>query len=377
MNINTKLAQAGIVADEASGAISTPIYQTATFISRKGVAKQFEYTRTSNPTRDVLEKIMADIECGAGGCAFASGMAAITAVMSLFSSGDRIIASEDLYGGTFRLFGSILNKFGITVTYADTTSIDKIEKEIDGTVKALFIETPSNPTMKIADIKAVADFARAKGLKCIVDNTFMTPYFQRPIELGADIVVHSGTKFLGGHNDTLCGIVVCADEADFEQIRFIQNTTGGVLSPHDSWLILRGLKTLSVRLDRAQSNAEKIAEWMLSRNEISEVYYPGIDGFNGKNIHDKQSSGNGAMLSFRTKDAATAEQLIYGCRVIRFAESLGGVETLVTRPSTQTHSFMPEDLRERLGITDTLLRLSVGIEDSGDLISDLENSLEA
>ncbi len=377
MNINTTLAQAGIIDDESAGAISTPIYQTATFICRKGVEKKYEYTRTGNPTREALEKVMADIEGGAGSCAFSSGMAAVTAVMSLFSSGDRIIASDDLYGGTFRLFGSVFNRFGITITYADTTDLDAIEKAIDKTVKAIFIETPSNPTMKIADIKSIAEFAGKRKLKCIVDNTFMTPYFQKPVELGADIVVHSGTKFLGGHNDTLCGIVVCASADDYEQIKFIQNTTGGVLSPHDSWLILRGIKTLGVRLDRAQANSEKIAHWLLGRKEIKDVYYPGIDGFKGKSIHGKQSSGNGVMLSFRTRDAAIAEKLIYGCRVLRFAESLGGVETLITRPSTQTHSFMPEELRARLGITDTLLRLSVGIEDAADLIDDIKRTLEA
>jgi cystathionine gamma-synthase len=271
----------------------------------------------------------------------------------------------------------VFSRFGITVVYSDTSRLEEIERSIDKSTKAIFIETPTNPTMKIADLRGISALAKTKGLCLIVDNTFMTPYFQRPIELGADIVLHSGTKFLGGHNDTLCGVAVCADMDKHERIRFIQNTTGGVLSAFDSWLIIRGLKTLSLRMERSQNNADTIARWMIKRKEIFDVNYPGLPNFPGREIHMRQSSGSGSIISFRLRDGAIANSLINRCKVIRFAESLGGVESLVTRPSTQTHSFMPVSLRESLGITDAFLRLSVGIEDVSDLIIDLEQAMES
>jgi cystathionine gamma-synthase len=376
MDIKTRLAQAGILEDEVTGAVSAPIYQTATFIHRSGMKNDYEYSRTANPTRRVLEKAITALEGGYRGFAFSSGMAAITAVLSIFRSGDRIIASDDLYGGTYRLFERIFSRFGINVNYVDTSDPEGVRASIDSSVKALFIETPSNPTMKITDLRAMAAIAREHGLKLIVDSTFMTPVLLRPIELGAHIVIHSGTKYLGGHNDTLCGIAVCADAADSENISFIQNTTGAVLSPFDSWLVLRGLKTLALRVERAQYNAEKIARWLGTRGEVTDVFYPGLADFKGADIHFGQCSGAGGMIAFRLKDKALADSVISNCGVIRFAESLGGVETLVTRPSTQTHSFMPEELRSGLGITYSLLRLSTGIEEVHDLILDLKKALE-
>ncbi|MGO8944868.1 MAG: trans-sulfuration enzyme family protein [Syntrophobacteraceae bacterium] len=378
MKIETILAHAGLCTDQLTGAISTPIYQTATFRHPAvGVSTGFDYSRTINPTRQALEKAMAELKKGDRGFAFSSGMAAITAVLMLFSSGDHLIVSDDLYGGTYRIFEKNFKQFGLTVTYCDTSNAGLVQEAIiPGSTRALFIETPTNPLMKITGLGEIMALADSKRLLTIVDNTFMTPYLQRPLEFGIDIVVHSGTKFLGGHNDVLAGTVVTRSPELSDKIGFIQNSTGGVLGPQDSWLVLRGLKTLALRIEKQQENAQEIAEWLAAQNgKVKEVYYPGLSAHPGHRIHEKQSTGFGAMLSFRVPDSAWAETIINRCKLITFAESLGGVETLITYPVRQTHSDIPAEIREKIGVTDDLLRLSVGIEHVEDLIEDLEQAM--
>lgn len=377
MKIETILAHAGLCTDQATGAVSTPIYQTATFRHPAvGVSTGYDYSRTINPTRQVLEEIMASLENGDRGFAFASGMAAITAVLMLFSSGDHLIVSDDLYGGTYRVFEKIFKQFGLSVTYADTSITERVrEAVIPGRTRAIFIETPSNPLMKITDLEEVVALAGSKGLLTIVDNTFMTPYLQRPLEFGVDIVVHSGTKYLGGHNDVLAGTVVARTRELSDRIGFIQNSTGGILTPQESWLVVRGLKTLALRIEKQQENARRIAEWLVQNSRVKQVLYPGLPDSPGYSIHRKQCAGFGAMLSFRVPDAAWAERTINRCEIITFAESLGGVETLITYPVKQTHGDIPPEIREKIGVTDDLLRLSVGIENAEDLIEDLERAL--
>ncbi|MBI4979599.1 MAG: aminotransferase class I/II-fold pyridoxal phosphate-dependent enzyme [Spirochaetes bacterium] len=377
MDIRTRTAHAGLCSDEHTGAVSTPIYQSATF-RHPGVGQStgFDYSRTANPTRSVLEETLASLEGGDKAFAFSSGMAAITAVLSIFSKGDHIIVSDDLYGGTYRLFETVFKRFGITASYVDTSRPDAVLGAVTVNTKAVFIETPTNPMMKITDIRAIAGISHESNALLIVDNTFMTPYLQRPIHCGADIVVHSGTKYLGGHNDVLSGIIVCARKELSERIGFIQNATGGVLSPFDSWLLLRGIKTLAIRMDRAEENAQRVSDALLAHPLVTGVYYPGRLTSASDSTHRSQASGYGAMLSFRVKTRAIAERLIQKVRVISFAESLGGVESLITFPMVQTHADIPAAMREKIGITDTLLRLSVGIESSDDIIEDLKQALE-
>jgi cystathionine beta-lyase/cystathionine gamma-synthase len=379
MKIETILAHAGLCTDEITGALSTPIYQTATFRHPAvGVSTGYDYSRTINPTRQVLEKAMAELEKGDRGFAFASGMAAITAVLMLFSSGDHLIVSDDLYGGTYRVLETSFRQLGLEITYVDTSDVARIrESIIPGKTKALFIETPTNPLMKITDLVEMKGLADSKGLLTIVDNTFMTPCLQRPIEFGVDIVIHSGTKYLGGHNDVLAGAVVARSRELSDRIGYIQNSTGGVLGPLDSWLVLRGLKTLALRVEKQQQNAQKIAQWLAQNGAVKKVYYPGLADHPGHLIHKKQCSGFGAMLSFRVSNAALAERIINRSKLITFAESLGGVETLITYPVKQTHGDIPREIREKIGVTDDLLRLSVGIEHVDDLIEDLEQATAA
>ena len=378
MKIESILAQAGVLRDETFGALSTPIYQTATFRHPSfGVSTGYDYSRTSNPTRKVLEDTIAVLENGNSTFAFSSGMAAISAVLSIFKTGDHIIISDDLYGGTYRIFESVFSNFGLKSDYVNTSSIEEISSKINPSTKAVFIETPTNPMMKITDIKAVAAFAKKNNLLTIVDNTFMTPYYQKPLDLGADIILHSGTKYLSGHNDILCGFAVVKDYGLSEKIAFIQNAVGAVLSPNDSWLALRGLKTLAIRLERSQENALRISEWLCGNNLVSRVYYPGDSSHEGYAVHRTQSTGSGSMVSFRVRDGLFAEKIINNVRLICFAESLGGVESLITYPYIQTHGAIPEEIRKRNGITDDLLRLSVGIEDVDDLITDLNNAFTA
>jgi len=375
-SIETILSHAGLLSDLSTGAISTPIYQTATF-GHPGLGKTtgYDYSRTANPTRTVLEKLLAELECGAGASTFASGMAAIASLQVLFKPGDKVLISDDLYGGTYRLFEKVFKPWGLETGYVDFSDYSEVGKNTDPSVRAFFIESPSNPLMKIADLQKIIGFAKARNILVIVDNTFMTPYCQRPIVLGADVVVHSGTKYLCGHNDTLFGVVVSKDAEIAEKIAFTQNATGGIVSPFDSWLAIRGMKTLAIRLDRAQENASKISQWLTNHTKVCQVYFPGLKTHPGRKIHFKQATGPGAIISFKLSNSKNAARVINNVKTITFAESLGGVESLITYPVTQTHADIPETIRKKIGVTDDLLRLSVGIENCDDLIADLEQAI--
>ena len=353
------------------GAISYPIYQTATFAHPAvGESTGYDYSRLQNPTREHVENVVAALEEGACALAFSSGMAAISALMEMFRPGDHLIVDADLYGGSIRLFEHITRKNGIEFTRVNCNE-EELEPFITGRTRAVFIETPTNPMMNVTDIRELANTAKRHGLLLIVDNTFLSPYFQNPLKLGADIVVHSGTKFLGGHNDTIAGFVVTNDEAVGEELRFIIKTTGAGLSPFDSWLILRGIKTLAVRMERAQENAGKLSCWL---EIIKKVIYPGLPSHPGYEIMKKQCSGFGTMLTFETESKNAALAILKNVRLISFAESLGGTETLITYPITQTHADVPENVRQKNGITDCILRMSVGIEKIEDIIADLNNA---
>lgn len=362
--------------DKETGAISYPLYLSATF-KHSGLNEStgYDYSRLQNPTREEAEKTIAILENGKEALAFSSGMAALTACVHLFKPGDHVILSEDLYGGTFRLFNDIYNVYGIESTFVDTSKEAEIISAIKDNTKCIFIETPSNPLMRITDIKAVVDICKKYNFISIIDNTFLTPYYQKPLTLGADLVVHSGTKYLGGHNDVLAGFIVANNESLIEKLRIIQRSTGATLSPFDSWLILRGLKTLHIRMDRAEENAIKVANWLKSNKNVDKVYYVGLKEHEGFDINKLQSTGFGSMISFRVKDESIVSKILSGVKVISFAESLGGVETLITYPHTQTHSEMPVEIKDRLGVDEYLLRLSIGIENIDDLIKDLENVL--
>ena len=362
---------------DLTGAISFPIYQSATFVHPElGISTGFDYSRLKNPTREQLEKVVASLEKGIDAVAFSSGMAAITALMEIFKPGDHIITDADLYGGSIRLFNNISEKNGLTFSHIDLTSEDA-EKYINENTKAIYVETPTNPMMNVIDIRKLACITKERDLLLIVDNTFLSPYFQNPLELGADIVVHSGTKFLGGHNDTLSGFVVTNLSEISEKLRFIIKTVGSGLAPFDSWLILRGIKTLPIRMEKSQENAKAIVEYLLSEPKVKKVYYPGIKGSKGYEICKSQARGFGSMITFEVESAELAKHILKETKLIPFAESLGGVETLLTYPYTQTHADVPEEVRKANGITDCVLRLSAGIEDSKDLIDDIRNAIES
>lgn len=373
----TEVVRGASGGDERTGAISFPIYQSATF-KHPGLNKStgYDYSRLQNPTVEELEKTVCNLEEGKGAIAFSTGLAAITACIHLFKSGDHIILSEDLYGGTSRLFEKIYINFGIESSFVDTTNLDEVNSAIKKNTKGILIETPSNPTMKVTDIREISKISKKNNLIFIVDNTFLTPYFQKPLTLGADIVVHSGTKYLGGHNDVLSGIVISDKEDIVEKIRYIQVSTGATLGAFEAWLLLRGIKTLHVRLDRAQENAIKLANWLKENNKVEEVYYVGLEDNEGYELNKSQSSGFGTTLSFRVKDSSIVPKLLERVKVISYAESLGGVETLITYPITQTHAEVSDELKKKLGIDDKLLRLAVGIENIADLIDDLKQGLE-
>ena len=359
------------------GAIPVPIYQSATF-AHPGIGQStgYDYTRESNPTRTELEKSMKGLEGAYDSIACASGMAAMTLMLELFDDGDTIICSEDLYGGSVRIFDTIGVERGRKFKYIDTSDAELVEGSIDSSTKALFIETPSNPTMQITDLRKMNEIANKHNLLFIVDNTFLSPYYCRPLELGADIVIHSATKFLGGHNDTLAGFISVNNAELSAKLRFLYKTVGVALSPFDSYLIHRGIKTLSVRLDRQQESAMKIARFLKSHKSVEKVLYVGLEEHKGHDTHKSQSSGFGSMISFVTKNAEIARKALEKIKLISYAESLGGVESLMTFPFIQTHGDVPEEVRARLGIDDKLLRLSVGLEDAEDLIDDLKNALE-
>ena len=357
---------------EQTGAISFPIYQTATF-AHKGVGRStgYDYSRLQNPTREHLEQVVASLEGGKAAFAFSSGMAAITAFFESFEPGDHIIADEDLYGGSIRLFDNISKKNGIRITRCNLLTED-IEKDITPSTKAIFFETPTNPMMNVIDIEKYAEIARIHRLLLIVDNTFLSPYFQNPLSLGADVVIHSGTKFLAGHNDTLSGFVVTNNDQIAERMAFILKTIGSGLAPFDSWLVLRGIKTLPLRMERQQENALILAEWLRKNEKVKKVYYPGFKDSPGHEVIKKQARGFGSMITFEVDSKETAYRILENVRLIHFAESLGGVETLITYPVTQTHADVPEEIRLKNGITDSILRLSVGVENGKDLIAEFE-----
>ena len=356
---------------ENYGAISYPIYQTATY-AHPGVGQStgFDYSRLQNPTKEHLEKIVASLEHGCDALALSTGMAAITLLMELFKPGDHLIVDSDLYGGSIRLFRNVSRKNGITFSVVDSYQ-DDVESFVKEETKAIYIETPTNPMMNVTDIGKLSEIAKRHNLLLIVDNTFLSPYFQNPLTLGADIVVHSGTKFLGGHNDTLAGFLVTNREEISEQLRFLIKTTGAGLAPFDSWLILRGIKTLGIRMEQAQKNALEIANWLKTQPAVTKVIYPGLPEHPGYEIMKKQARGFGSMLTFYVDSKEHAFEILEKVRMIKFAESLGGVETLLTYPTTQTHADVPQEIREKTGITDCTLRLSVGIEDARDLIAEL------
>lgn len=362
---------------DKTGAISFPIYQTATYAHPAvGQSTGFDYSRLQNPTRQQVEQVVAALEGGVDALAFSSGMAAITAMMELFRPGDHLITDADLYGGSLRLFDHVSEKNGITFSHIDCASED-IETYIKENTKAIYIETPTNPMMNVIDIRKVSGIAKKHGLLLIVDNTFMSPYFQKPFELGADMIIHSGTKFLGGHNDTLSGFVVTNSREISDRMRFLIKTVGSGLAPFDSWLILRGIKTLPLRMEKAQENAKAIVEYLLRKPQVLKVYYPGIEGTKGYEICRSQASGFGSMITFEVKSKELALHILKSTKLIPFAESLGGTETLLTYPATQTHADVPEQIRIKNGITDRVLRLSAGIEDKNDLIADLEQAFSS
>lgn len=377
MQIATQAAHLGLEWDTRTGAVSVPIYQTATFRHPGlGQSTGFDYSRSGNPTRQALEDGIARLDGGCRGFAYASGMAAITSLLLLFKSGDHLIVTEDLYGGTCRLFDKIFNQYGLSVSYVDTSDPQAVAAAIQPNTRALFVETLTNPLLKSADLPLLAEIARLHKLLLIADNTFLTPYLLRPLELGADIAVYSATKYLAGHNDTVAGLVTVKDPALADQIYFHQNAAGATLGPQDAWLVIRGMKTLGIRLDRQQENALKIASWLQTHPRVTKVFYPGLHEHPGHELITQQARGYGAMIAFEVDNPSLVEQILVKTELISFAESLGGVESLITFPELQTHADIPPEQRARLGINDRLLRLSVGIEDCDDLIADLAQALK-
>jgi len=366
-----------IPVDPLTGAVSVPIYQTSTYVQdAPGVNKGFDYSRTNNPTRATLETVIAQLEGGSTGIAFASGLAAIDAVVKLLKSGDEILAVDDIYGGAFRLFTHIYEKFGITTRYVDSTQAENVFNAITPQTKLIWIETPTNPTLKISDIAAIARIARASGCWLCVDNTFASPALQKPLSLGADIVVHSATKYLGGHSDLIAGLVVTKDATLGEKIKFIQNASGAVLAPFDSWLVIRGIETLPLRIKQHSANAQVVAEFLQQHPQVDAVYYPGLPSHPNHDIAKQQSKGFGGVVSFTLKNDTeeAAVQFVKSTRLFQLAESLGGVKSLLCHPANMTHKSIPAEKRRGAGVADSLIRLSVGLEDAEDLVKDLEEA---
>jgi cystathionine gamma-lyase len=377
MKFATKAIHAGQEPDPSTGAIMTPIFQTATYVQEGlGEHKGFEYARTGNPTRSALEACIAAIEDGKYGLAFASGMAAESAILSLLSSGDHIVSCDDLYGGSYRLFERVMRRYNIETSYVPAGNVVGYEQAIRPNTKMIWLETPTNPLLKLVDIRAIAEIAHQHNLPVVVDNTFASPYFQQPIKLGADIVVHSTTKYINGHSDVVGGALVLNNEEVYEAIKFYQNAAGGIPSPFDSWLTLRGIKTLAVRMRQHEENARAVAIFLAEHPRVEKVYYPGLPSHPDYELAKRQMRGFGGMVSFQFKGTyADVAQIVRRFKVFSLAESLGGVESLVCHPASMTHSSIPKDIRESRGLTDTLLRLSVGIEDIEDIIGDLEQAL--
>ncbi len=377
MGFRTDAIHAGQEPDPTTGAVSVPIYQTSTFV-QEGIGKHkgYEYGRTQNPTRNALEDCMTALEGGVGSCAFASGMAAETAVTQLLlQAGDHAICTNNVYGGTFRLFDSIVRHYGVEFSYRDTSNIGNLRQAMRPNTRMVFVETPTNPLMTLTNIEAVAEITRNEAnCRLVVDNTFMSPYLQRPLALGADIVLHSTTKFLNGHSDSIGGVVTMADEEDSERLHFIQNAAGAIMAPFEAWLVLRGIKTLPVRMEAHNLNGRTLARYLTSKEQVSRVYYPGLPGHPQHRLAKKQMSGFGGIISFDMGSLEAASRLLERVELCSLGESLGGVETLISHPATMTHASVPAKDREKLGITDGLVRLSVGIEDTEDLMADLENA---
>ena len=376
VSLDTELVQIGVGRDRQTGAISVPIHPSATYRHPAvGESTGYDYTRSGNPTRQALEEGLARLEGGSRSLAFASGMAALTTFFLHFSSGDHLIVSEDLYGGTYRVLDRIFADFGLTTSYVDTTDSSRVEAAIRDTTRALLVETPGNPLLGVADLEALGELCRRRQLLFAVDNTFLSPVLQRPIDFGADVVLHSGTKYLGGHSDLCSGVLVTRTPELGERFYFLQNTTGAILPPQDSWLLIRSLKTLALRMERHCQNAMQIATWLEAHPRVGTVYYPGLASHPGHQLTRRQCKGFGGMLSFRVASPEHARQVLQRLQLISFAESLGGVESLMTLPALQTHGDIPVEERERLGICESLLRLSVGIESVDDIIADLEQAL--
>lgn len=376
-SLKTKVIHGGISTDRTTGAVSVPIYQTSTYKQNGlGQPKEYEYSRSGNPTRHALEELIADLEGGVQGFAFSSGLAGIHAVLSLFSAGDHIILADDVYGGTFRLMDKVLTKTGIIYDLVDLSNLDDLKAAFKAETKAVYFETPSNPLLKVLDIKEISSIAKAHNALTLVDNTFATPYLQQPIALGADIVLHSATKYLGGHSDVVAGLVTTNSNELASEIGFLQNSIGAVLGPQDSWLVQRGIKTLALRMEAHSANAQKIAEFLEASQAVSKVYYPGLVNHEGHEIAKKQMTAFGGMISFELTDESAVKNFVENLRYFTLAESLGGVESLIEVPAVMTHASIPKELREEIGIKDGLIRLSVGVEALEDLLTDLKEALE-
>ena len=379
MKFNTKVIHAGVHPDPATGAIMTPIYQTSTYVQEEiGVHKGFEYSRTGNPTRAILENNLSAIEGGKFGACFGSGLAAIDAVIKMLNPGDEVISTNDLYGGSYRIFTTIFEKYGINFHFVNMMDVNNIQEKINSNTKLIWIETPTNPMMNIIDVRKVCKIAKESKIVVAVDNTFATPYLQRPLELGADIVMHSVTKYLGGHSDVVMGALITSNELIAKEIYRIQNSSGAVCGPMDSFLVLRGIKTLHLRMQRHCENGEKIARFLVSHPLIDKVYWPGLESHTNHEVAKNQMNGFGGMISFTLvgDDLDMAKKVVSNTELFTLAESLGGVESLIGHPSTMTHASIPKEERVKSGVVDSLIRLSVGVEDSTDLISDLENALK-
>jgi cystathionine beta-lyase/cystathionine gamma-synthase len=373
---STVCIHAGQEPDPSTGAIITPIYQTATYVQEAvGRHKGFEYSRTQNPTRFAVERNIAAIERGKAAFAFASGMAAIDAVTTLLAAGDHVVVTDNTYGGTFRLFERVLSKYQLTFSYVDTSQLDLVERAIRPDTKMLFVETPTNPVMRLTDLAAVSELAHRRRIKVVVDNTFASPSIQRPLEFGADLVVHSTTKYLNGHSDSVGGIVVAVDDGDIEWLQFVQNAAGAVLGPFDSWLVLRGTKTLAVRMAQHSLNGQALAEFLATHPKVTRVLYPGLPSHPQHALAKRQMRGFGGMLTFDVGSLEAAYEVCKHVRLMALAESLGGVETLISHPASMTHASVPSDQRAKIGLTDGLVRISAGIEDPQDLIDDIDQAL--
>ncbi|WHY34721.1 bifunctional cystathionine gamma-lyase/homocysteine desulfhydrase [Cytobacillus firmus] len=375
MRRKTQMIHGGISRDEHTGAVSIPVHHASTF-KQDGVGNfVYEYARTGNPTRHALEELIKELEGGYRGFAFGSGMAAISSVMHLFSTGDHVIFTDDVYGGSYRLVTKVLTKYNVDVTFVDTSDLAAVEAAMQENTKAIYVETPTNPLLKITDLAGISKMAKSKNLLMIVDNTFSTPYWQNPIELGADIVLHSATKYIGGHSDVVAGLVVVNTEQLAADMHFIQNSIGAVLGPQDSWLLIRGIRTLAIRMEEIEENAKRVAHFLADHPQVSKVYYPGFKDHKGHDIHSKQARGFGGMISFDAGTGEKAEELLKKVRYFTLAESLGAVESLISLPAKMTHASIPRERRLELGITDGLVRISVGLEDAEDLIEDLQSAL--